>query len=77
MDKNNIIRALLKFFLGPIGSLIINKTSLKVEGYKSRTLAHLFLPLVTCGIYHIVAAVVAGFFFDPAKEKNVGYKKED
>ena len=76
MDKNNIIRALLKLIPFGIGSLIINKTSLKPEGFKSRTLAHLFLPLVTCGIYHIVAAIAA-LFFDPTKEKNIGYKKED
>ena len=77
MDKNKIIRALLKFFLPfGIGSFIINKTSLKPEGYKSRTLAHLVLGIVTCRIYDLVA-VICEFTFDPAKEKNIGYKKED
>ena len=76
MDKNKIIRALLKFLLGFIGSFIINKTSLKPEGYKSRTLAHFVLGIVTCRIYDLVA-VICEFTFDPAKEKNIGYKKED
>lgn len=33
MDNNNLARFLLTFFLGWIGSLIINHTSLKPAGY--------------------------------------------
>ena len=74
MDKNNVIRGLLVLFLGFIGSIIINHTSLKPEGYKSRTGALLGLGYLTCGIYILVAAI-CNFTFDPAKEKNIGYKK--
>ena len=75
MDNKNLIRALLILFLGWIGSLIINHTSLKPEGYKSRTLAYLFLTPLTLGIYLIVG-VICNFTFDPNKEKNIGYIKE-
>ncbi len=75
MDNNNIIRFLLTFFLGWIGSIIINHTSLKPEGYTSRTLAYLFLTYLTLGIYPLVASI-CNLFFDPAKEKNIGYKKD-
>lgn len=74
-DNNNLVRFLLTFFLGWIGSLIINHTSLKPEGFKSRTLAYLFLSMITMGIYGLVASI-CNFTFDPAKEKNIGYKKD-
>lgn len=74
-DNNKLIRFLLTFFLGWIGSLIINCTSLKPEGYKSRTLAYLFLSMITLGIYGLVASIY-NFSFDPTKEKNIGYRKE-
>lgn len=74
-DNNKLIRFLLTFFLGWIGSLIINCTSLKPEGYKSRTLAYLFLSMITHGIYGLVASI-CNFSFDPTKEKNIGYRKE-
>ena len=74
-DHNKLIRFLLTFFLGWIGSLIINCTSLKPEGYKSRTLAYLFLSMITLGIYGLVASI-CNFSFDPTKEKNIGYRKE-
>ena len=75
MDNNqNIIRFLLTFFLGWIGSLIINHTSLKPEGYKSRTLAYFVLTYLTLGIYPLVASI-CNLFFDPAKPKNIGYFK--
>ncbi|MCI8729037.1 MAG: hypothetical protein HFK07_04395 [Clostridia bacterium] len=74
-DNNKLIRFLLTFFLGWIGSLIINCTSLKPEGYKSRTLAYLFLSMITLGIYGLVASI-CNFSFDPTKEKNIGYRKE-
>ena len=74
-DNNKLVRFLLTFFLGWIGSLIINHTSLKPQGWKSRTLAYIFLTIVTFGIYEIVASI-CNFSFDPTKEKNIGYKKD-
>lgn len=73
MDQK-IVRFILTFFLGWIGSLIINHTNLKPEGYTSRTLAYLFLGIVTFGIYSLVAAI-CNLFFDPSKDRNIGYKK--
>ncbi len=75
MENNNLVRFLLTFFLGWIGSLIINHTSLKPEGFKSRTLAYLFLSMITFGIYGLVASI-CNFTFDPKKEKNIGYFKD-
>ena len=75
MDNNNLVRFLLTFFLGWIGSLIINHTSLKPEGYTSRTGAHIFLPMITFGIYGLVASI-CNLVFDPNKERNIGYKKD-
>lgn len=74
-DNNNLVRFLLTFFLGWIGSLIINHTSLKPEGYTSRTGLYFFLPMITFGIYGLVASI-CNLVFDPAKEKNIGYKKD-
>jgi hypothetical protein len=74
-DNNNLVRFLLTFFLGWIGSLIINCTSLKPAGYRSRTLAYLFLSMVTCGIYGLVASI-CNLTFDPNKPSNIGYVKE-
>ena len=71
----NLTRFLLTFFLGWIGSLIINHTGLKPEGFRSRTLAYLFLSMITCGIYGLVASI-CNLMFDPAKERNIGYKKD-
>ena len=75
MENNNLVRFLLTFFLGWIGSLIINHTSLKPEGFKSRTLAYFFLSAITCGIYGLVASI-CNFTFDPNKEKNIGYFRD-
>ena len=75
MDNKNVTRFLLTFFLGWIGSLIINHTSLKPEGYTSRTGAYLILSYITLGIYGLVAAI-CNLTFDPAKPKNIGYKKD-
>lgn len=74
-DNNNVARFLLTFFLGWIGSIIINNTSLKPEGYTSRTGAYLGLGIITCGIYSLVAAIF-NLTFDPAKVSNVGYRKD-
>ena len=75
VDTNKIVRFLLTFFLGFIGSIIINHTSLKVEGYTSRTGCYLLLGIVTCEIYPLVASI-CNLLFDPSKEKNIGYKKD-
>ena len=75
MDNNNLIRFLLTFFLGWIGSLIINHTSLKIEGYTSRTGAYIIWGILTSGIYILVASI-CNLFFDPTKERNIGYKKD-
>ncbi len=75
MDNNNLVRFLLTFFLGPIGSFVINHTSLKPKGWRSRTLAYFFLTLLTFGIYGLVASIL-NLSFDPNKPKNVGYIKE-
>ena len=74
-DNNRIARFLLTFFLGFIGSLIINHSSLKVQGYTSRTGCYLLLGFVTCGIYSLVASI-CNLTFDPSKPKNIGYKKD-
>ena len=74
MDNKNLVRFLLTFFLGWIGSLIINYSELKPEGYKSRTLAYIFLTAITFGIYGLVASI-CNLTFDPAKAKNIGYKR--
>ena len=74
MDNKNIIRFLLTFFLGFIGSIIINHSSLKPEGFTSRSWAYFLLAYLTMGIYPLVASI-CNLFFDPAKEKNIGYKK--
>ncbi len=74
-DNNKIIRFLLTFFLGFIGSFIINHTSLKPTGWKSRTCAYLFLSMITFGIYALVASI-CNFTFDENKASNIGYFKE-
>lgn len=75
MDNERIVRFLLTFFLGFIGSIIINHSSLKPEGYTCRTGAYFWLTLITCGIYGLVASIL-NLTFDPTKEKNIGYKKD-
>ena len=75
MDNNSLIRFLLTFFLGWIGSLIINHTSLKPEGYTSRTCAYFLLTYLTMVIYPLVASI-CNLTFDPTKERNIGYKKD-
>ena len=51
MDNNNLVRFLLTFFLGWIGSLIINHTSLKPEGYTSRTGGYIIWGCLTCDLH--------------------------
>ena len=74
-DSANLVRFLLTFFLGFIGSFIINHTQLKPIGWRSRTLAYFFLSIITFGIYEFVASI-CNFTFDPNKESNIGYYKE-
>ena len=75
MNNNNLVRFLLTFFLGWIGSIIINHSSLKPEGYTSRTWAYIIWGYLTCGIYMLVASI-CNLTFDPAKPSNIGYKKD-
>lgn len=74
-DGQNISRFLLTFFLGWIGSFIINHTSLKPVGWKSRTLAYFFLSMITFGIYGLVASI-CNLVFDSKKSSNIGYFKD-
>ena len=71
-DNNNLIRFLLTFFLGWIGSIIINHSGLKPQGYTSRTLAYLFLSMITLGIYGLVASI-SNLSFSTEKPNNIGY----
>ena len=74
-DNHNVVRFLLTFFLGWIGSFIINHSSLKPQGYRSRTAAYFFFTIITFGIYGLVASI-CNLSFDTSKPKNIGYKKE-
>jgi len=71
-DLYKIIRFLLTFFLGFIGSIIINNTSFRPAGWKSRTCAYFFLSVITFGIYGLVASI-CNLTFDPNKVSNIGY----
>ena len=73
--NNNLVRFLLTFFLGWIGSVIINHTGLKPQGFRSRSLAYFFLSIITFGIYGLVASI-CNLTFDPNKPSNIGYIKE-
>ena len=75
MENNKLARFLLTFFLGWLGSFIINHTGLKPEGFKSRSWAYFILGYFTFGIYSLVASI-CNLTFDPAKPKNIGYKKD-
>ncbi|MDE7256647.1 MAG: hypothetical protein K2N50_01660, partial [Clostridia bacterium] len=66
-NNNNLVRFLLTFFLGWIGSIIINHTSLKPAGFKSRSLAYFFLSMITFGIYGLVASI-CNFTLDPKRK---------
>ena len=73
--SENLVRFLLTFFLGWIGSIIINHTSIKPAGWKSRTLAYVFLSILTFGIYEFVASL-CNLTFDPSKKRNIGYVRD-
>ena len=72
---NRLARFLLTFFLGWIGSIIINHSSLKPNGFTSRTGCYVLLSIVTFGIYGLVASI-CNITFDENKENNIGYKKD-
>ena len=72
---NNLLRFILTFFLGFIGSIIINHSSLKPEGWRSRSVAYFVLSIITFGIYGLVASI-CNLLFDPSKSSNIGYFKE-
>jgi len=74
MDTNNVVRFLLTFFLSFIGSLIINHSSLRPNGWKSRTKAYSFLGMITFGIYGLVASIM-NLAFNGNADKNIGYFK--
>ena len=71
-DSSNWARFLLTFFLGFLGSFIINHSSMKPDGWKSRTCAYFFLPLLTFGIYGLVASI-CNLRFNPSAKRNIGY----
>ena len=75
MQNKNLARFLLTFFLGWIGSIIVNHSSLKPEGWTSRSWLYFLLGIVTFGIYDLVASI-CNLVFDPSKPKNIGYKKD-
>lgn len=74
-ENSNLVRFLLLFFLGFIGSFVINHTSLKPAGFKCRTCANFFLGILTFGIYSLVVAICS-FTFKSDAERNIGYFKE-
>jgi hypothetical protein len=67
IENKNLVRFLLTFFLGWIGSIIINRTEIKLEGHTCRTVAYFFLTIVTFGIYALVV-LICNLSFDSAKE---------
>ncbi len=71
-DSSNLARFLLTFFLGFLGSFIINHSSMKPDGWKSRTCAYFFLTLLTFGIYGLVASI-CNLGFNPSAKRNIGY----
>lgn len=68
--KKKIVRAILIYFLGWIGSVIINKTSLKPAGWTSRSWLICLIP------FYNILAIIGAFTFNPDKEKNLGYIKD-
>ena len=70
--RKNIVRFILTFTLGWIGSAVINHSNLRPEGYTCRTGAYFWLSGLTLGIYPFVASV-CNLAFTPG-EVNIGYK---
>ncbi|MDR3022088.1 MAG: hypothetical protein LBU60_05405 [Clostridiales bacterium] len=74
LDNNAVARFLLTFFLGFIGSFVVNIADLAPNGYKSRTFSYFIWGTLTFGIYSLVASI-CNFTFDPNKPRNIGLKK--
>lgn len=74
-DGKKGARFALTFFLGFIGSFIINHTSLKPNGWKSRTMGYFFWGILTWGIYPLVASI-CNFSFNAKQSSNIGYFKD-
>ncbi len=72
MNNNNLARFLLTFFLGWLGSFIINHSSLKPANHKSRTWAYFWFTILTFGIYPLVASI-CNLTFNPDSTANIGY----
>lgn len=74
-DNNNLARFLLIFFLGALGSFIINHSGLRPKGWKSRTCGIFFWSILTLGIYWIVVSISNLSFTPNALTSNnpVGY----
>lgn len=70
--SKNIVRFLLTSMFGWIGSVIINHSNLRPEGYKCRTGAYFWLAPLTLGIYPVVASICNICFTEG--ERNIGYK---
>lgn len=74
VDTNAIVRFLLTFLLGFIGSFVINHSGLRPIGYKSRTAAYFWLGIFTFGIYPLVASI-CNLTFNSSNPSNIGYFK--
>ena len=72
--ERKLARGLLIWFLWFIGSLIINRSSLKPVGWQSRTAGLIGWGLLTLGVYNIVVAI-CNIAFEPSAESNIGYIK--
>lgn len=74
-DNKNFARFLLIFFLGAIGSFIINHSSLRPKGWRSRTCGIFFWSILTFGIYWIVVAIANLSFTNNAvgQSSHIGY----
>ena len=70
--SKNIVRFLLTFLFGWIGSVIINHSNLRPQGYQCRTGAYFWLSLITGGIYGTVASICNISFTEG--EKNIRYR---
>lgn len=73
--NNQVARFLLTFFLGFLGSIIINHSILKPIGWKSRSYAYFFLGILTGGIYSLVATIF-NLVFQEDLENNIGYFRD-
>ena len=75
LDGKNVGRFCLTFFLSWLGSFIINHSTLKPDGWKSRSWGYSLWGMLTFGIYPLVASI-CNLFFDENKPSNIGYFKD-